>query len=390
MRSFHHSESVAHNRRTALSLTIAIVMTAGVVSSCKTSTQMDPPVLAGTPSPRVTEGRLTPPLINAAWAMRTKEHVDLWLHSYALLSADTTFVPYFRRGYRERLNTIRKQRNVSSLLDANRGKLLDGILSQPELGTSGQFLPFYFGSWEQMKNVIDMFIRNNGNPGTAADPNMRQYFGLLGAAFPNAKAREWLKMMAESADDENRKFYEDYWTSQSKSHALMVAKTDSLWQQHWRPQLQRFLNNTQQQNGELYLSLPLGGEGRTVHFGKSENAIAVPMIESMSEAEIVLYVVAHEATGAAASAAIADNTTPADQRAGTASRYEQIAAVRAGAMLLERTIPVAVPGYMRFYLQAVGKIPPADSKAMFASTFALPDAIRDALVRQFDVILGGI
>jgi hypothetical protein len=45
---------------------------------------------------------------------------------------------------------------------------------------------------------------------------------------------------------------------------------------------------------------------------------------------------------------------------------------------------------MRFYLQTTGRTPPTDPKAMFVSTFALPDSIRDALVRQFDVILGGI
>jgi hypothetical protein len=59
-------------------------------------------------------------------------------------------------------------------------------------------------------------------------------------------------------------------------------------------------------------------------------------------------------------------------------------------MLLERAFPNAVPGYMRYYLLAAGRTPPTDAKAMFISTFSLPDAIRDALVRQFDTILGGI
>jgi hypothetical protein len=91
-----------------------------------------------------------------------------------------------------------------------------------------------------------------------------------------------------------------------------------------------------------------------------------------------------------ASAAIADNVTPAEQRSGAASRYEQSAAVRAGALLLERTIPAVVPGYMRYYLQAAGRAAPNESRAAFASAFAVPDAVRDAISRQLDVILGGI
>jgi hypothetical protein len=53
-------------------------------------------------------------------------------------------------------------------------------------------------------------------------------------------------------------------------------------------------------------------------------------------------------------------------------------------------MPSAVPGYMRFYLQSAGRSAPTNPKAAFMSTFALPDAINDAIARQLDVILGGI
>ena len=53
-------------------------------------------------------------------------------------------------------------------------------------------------------------------------------------------------------------------------------------------------------------------------------------------------------------------------------------------------MPSAVPGYMRFYLQTAGRTPPNDPRAMFMSVFAVPDAVRDAIARQFEVILGGI
>ena len=64
--------------------------------------------------------------------------------------------------------------------------------------------------------------------------------------------------------------------------------------------------------------------------------------------------------------------------------------MRAGALLLERTIPSAVPGYMRYYLQAAGRPAPTDPRAAFATAFAVPDAVSDAIARQIEVILGGI
>lgn len=339
--------------------------------------------------PRTTPSGPTP-LVDAAWPVRSREHVDLWLHSYALLTPDSTLVPYFRRGYADRLSALRRQRGVSTQLDANRSALLQRLALNPSLATSGQFLPLYFESWEQMRQMVDLFVRAGGNPGASNDPTTRTYIALLAGAFPVAADREWLRLFTASVDDESRRFYHDYWTAESRAHAGVMGRVDTLWQRQWRPALTRFLNNTQQQSGELYLSLPLGGEGRTIHFGKQQNAVAVAFPDERDQADVVLYVFAHEVAGAVASAAIEDNTTPADRRSGTTSRYEQSAAVRAGALLLEKTVPGVVPGYMRYYLQQAGRTPPTDPRAMFTQVYALPDAVRDAITRQLEVILGGI
>ncbi len=330
------------------------------------------------------------PLVDAAWPVRTREHVDLWLHSFALITNDTTLVPYFQRGYADRLMAIRRQRGISTQLDANRATLRQRFEVNPSLATGSQFLPLYFESWEQMRQMIDLFIRANGNPGAANDPRAQSYLGLLAQSFPTVADREWLRVLAASVDDESRRFYHDYWVAESRAHQDVAGRVDTLWQRQWRPALTRFLNNTQQQSGELYLSLPLGGEGRTIHFGKQQNAVAGPFPADRDQVDAVLYVFAHEVAGAVANTAIVDNTTPADRRSGVTSRYEQSAAVRAGAVLLERTIPAAVPGYMRYYLQQAGRTPPTDARAMFLQLFALPDAVRDALTRQIEVILGGI
>jgi hypothetical protein len=330
------------------------------------------------------------PLIQSVWPVRTREQLDLWLHSYAMITQDSTLVPYFRRGYRERMAGVRRQRGVTSLLDTNRERLVARIAIEPSLATSGQFLPLYFASWEQMRQVMDKFLAGNGSPAAAGDQQTAAYFSLLAGAFPQGPDREWLRLFVQSVDDESRKFYHDYWTTELRARATVVAHVDSLWQRQWRPSLQRFLNSTQQQGGELFLTLPLGGEGRTVQLAKNETDVAGPMPESLAESDVVLYTLVHEITGSIANAIIADNTTPADRRAGVTSRYEQSAAVRAGALLLEKTIPAVLPGYMRFYLQQVGRAAPSDPRAAFMSAFAIPDAMRDAISRQIDVVLGGI
>ena len=363
----------------------ALILSAGCATTATPTRSPGPSPASGAST---TPGATTP-LVQTTWPVRTREHVDVWLHAYAMLGSDSTLVPYFRRGYRDQMLALRRQRGVTSMLDANRSRLLERVAIQPSLATGPQFMPFYFASWEQLRQVVDLFLRAGGNPRATNDPALQQYFAVLGASFQSAADREWLRLFVESVDDESRKFYHEYWLSESRARAGTIARIDSLWQRTWRPAFQRYLNNSQQQNGEIYLSLPLDGEGRTVNFSKVQNAVAVGLPDAQS-ADAVLYAFAHEVAGSVASTAIDDNTTPADRRAGKTARFEQSAAVRAGALLLERVLPSAVPGYMRYYLQATGRSAPNDPRAAFASVFAVPDAVSDAIARQIEVILGGI
>jgi hypothetical protein len=45
---------------------------------------------------------------------------------------------------------------------------------------------------------------------------------------------------------------------------------------------------------------------------------------------------------------------------------------------------------MRYYLRSVNRPVGANVQTTFTNTFAVPDTIRDALIRQLEVVLGGI
>jgi hypothetical protein len=45
---------------------------------------------------------------------------------------------------------------------------------------------------------------------------------------------------------------------------------------------------------------------------------------------------------------------------------------------------------MRYYLRSVNRAVGSNVQTTFAATFSIPDTIRDALIRQLDVVLGGI
>ena len=98
-------------RRAACGLAVAALgLATGCASGATSSRAPGPSPAAGSATPR--SGSI--PLLQLTWPVRTREHVDLWLHAYALLTQDTTLVPYFRRGYRDQLTTLRRQRGIST------------------------------------------------------------------------------------------------------------------------------------------------------------------------------------------------------------------------------------------------------------------------------------
>ncbi|MFI5228525.1 MAG: hypothetical protein ACHQWU_05625 [Gemmatimonadales bacterium] len=326
----------------------------------------------------------------ATWRVSTAEQVDLWLHGFALLTSDTGHVPFFARGYAQQIKALKAQKNLYTLLDANRQKLSERFAANPAL-TNAQFLAMYFPSFQEIVNATNDFIRSGGNPRAAADPQMQQEIGLLAANFPSPADRDWLRLFVQSLQDESTRFYHAYWTAEQQARSAAFTQVNQLWLSSYYPKLSRFLNNTQQGSGQLMLSLPLGGEGRTVSGSKQENIIAVDFPKTPDAAPDAIFGFVHEAVAQLVAEAITDNTTPAEQRSGATIGYQGNGSVRCGALLIKRVAPELLPGYMRFYLQTAAlSVPAGDPTAAFEAAFPLPPAILTAVGKQIDVVLGGI
>jgi len=320
----------------------------------------------------------------------TKEHVDLWLHGFALLTSDTGHVPFFARGYKQQITALKRQRNVFSQLDANQQDLSRRFATNPSL-TNAQFLAMYFNSFAEIVEATDFLVRSQGNPRASSNPDVQQRIAFLAANFPTAADRDWVRRFVEALQDENNRFYHDYWTKEQQTRGAAFAQFNQEWTAKYSPKLSRFLNNTQQPSGELLLSLPVGGEGRTVNDGKQANAIAVVFPRTPDASAEALYVFAHEIVARLVDEAIRDNTTPAEQRSGASGGYVGNGAVRGGALLLQRVAPELVQGYMRFYLQTLGvAVPAGDPSAQFATAFPIPAPVLTALGRSIESVLGGI
>ena len=369
--------------RAALRLTFVAGAAAAVLAACGAASQ------GGTTTPAPTGEPVAAAVNDAPWPIKTREHLDLWLHGFAMIQADTTKIPYFRRGYRDQMIVERNRRGVTTLLDQNRTALSARFAVNRNL-VGAQFVALYFGSWDEMSRAIDLFLQARGDPGRATQQGQQAVIAFLAGSFPSQQDRDWLDLFKRALTDESSKFYHDYWLTEQRSRAPVIAAIDSVWQKVYRPRLQTFLSRTQQQTGDLDLSLPLQGEGRTVTAGKRDNAIAIAFPDRREAAVEVVYVAVHEFIGAVANTAIADNVTPAERREGAVDRISSNGLVRGGALLLQKTAPELVDGYARYYLRAAGVSAAGDARAALVREFPIPDLIRDAINRQIDAVLGGI
>jgi len=208
----------------------------------------------------------------------------------------------------------------------------------------------------------------------------------LGTIYRTDADREWLKVFALSLTDEHSKFYEQYWREQQRALRPALAAADSQISQRYLKQLRSYLRGVQLQRGEVLLSLPLGGEGRSILQGQHSIAIGFPA--SPDSSLDAVYELAHEIVSPVAEQAVRERIAPTEFRAGIGAQLESPAKVRGGALLLQRAIPELVAGYERHYL-AEARIASggADLDSVFVRAFPLRQSIIDGMDQRLDEVL---
>jgi hypothetical protein len=349
-----------HTSTKRLATSLAVVLLAGCATAGTTGT-------GGGPSPSGTIGQNANP--SEVWGVKTREHLDLWLHGFAMVQDDSSLVPYFRRGYKNNLNAIKSRSNIVTQLDANNARLHARFASNPQL-VNAQFLALYFDTFDEMadSNRSRLSRRRRSSPGIESAG--RRGDRACRRIFPGQADRDWARLFVQSLRDEDTRFYRSYWDQQQRELGAVFTAVSSLWQNTYRARFQTFLNNTSQTAGEIYLSLPLDGEGRTLSAGKRQNATAVTFPLRSSDASESIYVIAHELVSSLVSTPSTTTSLPTIVRSGVADRYVAAGTVRAGLMLLQKIAPELATG-LRELLPAVG-----ESECRHQSSLHARDSIR--------------
>lgn len=342
----------------------------------------------------VAQGRSNsiPPRPVGPWPIKTREHVDLWLHGYALVSDDTSQVPLFRRGYRDSMIVVRNVAQQSSRLDSDLASLTQALATTPAL-LNGQFYPLHFTNFATLRVSLQQLTQTKGDLKSVRDRDLAQSVALAASYFNTPPMREFAEQLSAGLESESQRFYHANWLETQRNRAAVITRADSLWRTEWFPKLAGFLRGTGQRTGEIIVSPVVEGEGRTLTANPTTGpSMVVTLPPSLDRTAEVLYGIVHEAVGAFAAAAVTENITPRQKSAGMGDRLQTAAALRAGALLLQRTLPGEVAGYARFYLRAMGRPSASGANALAALEAAMPlDAgVLETMNKQLDLFLGGL
>ncbi len=355
-----------------------LAFTVGVAPACVTFP--DPTV--GAPPPPRNQG---PP----GWRVRTRDHVDLWLHGFALLQRDSATLSLFRPGYADRVRAAKDAAGVYSVLDANAETLTRGLAENPGL-VNAHFVPLYFASWLDTREAAETFLAAGGDVRRARDGDARFRIALLAQLFPTAADRDWLRLFVNGLDDERAQFHQRWWDEQQRENADVLAVTDSILRAEIDGRLRPYLRSSLLDRGDVALSWPLGGEGRSVLRGTDRITIAVTRPATRDSAVVAVYAFVHEIVAPAVDLAIREQDAPDDSLRTLADMYTTSGLVRGGLILLQRTAPELADGYARYYLHLAGRQPTADPQAGLARIFPLPAAIAQDIEQQIAAVLRGI
>lgn len=326
---------------------------------------------------------------SAKWPIRTREHVDLWLHGFAMITSESSGVPLFRRGYQGTLVTARTRANAVTDLDVNHDALAKRLRENPAL-INAQFLAFSFENWDDLVTAVDAFVKADGDPKRARSREDAAMFTALARLFPTQPDRDFARMLTNSLQNEKDVFFHSWWVDEMRRREATLAAVDSIWQREMLPRLQGFLTNAGMPEGDLILSLAIEGEGRTVTDPRGRSQVAVGFPDSPAHAMDAMYAVAHEIVGPLTGPAVDDNTTPAEKRSGLATTIGSYALVRGGALVLAHLSPALAADYERFYLGLAGVTFTGDPMPAFARTFPIPGPMLDSINRQISISFGGI
>ncbi len=247
------------------------------------------------------------------------------------------------------------------------------------------FVPLYFPQAGRTEVLTALTLLSKTETGIPRAPSAHTAFGLtaVGSVLSRPDQRAVLGQFVQALESEWQTFFEDWWRSGEARRLEWEADLQRIWQVEYAPPLASFLRKVNMEGGVVAVVPAIGPEGRIfagAPRNSADNVLVLSHPPGPGRAREVMFAMLREVSFplvrqvmARASVGSADQ----DEEESLAAR----AAVRSGALVLQRYRPDDVEGYQTLFLSQLGiSAPPGQAlKAAFEEAYRLDPALADAL-----------
>lgn len=322
-----------------------------------------------------------------SWRVQSAASSDLWFHAMAVIGYEGPGpLPMYDREYtRQVLDAKRRSGVYPTLLDRKATALRNAFYRDSAFEVL-HFLPLYFLALDAdaFLDAVRAITRQDSRALNALDPTTRNAVTALGSVLTTRRERDVLGDFLDALQEERRVFYDDYERESSRSRGQQITRAEQYWNASLAPALAHYLARSHFRNGLILVSPALGAEGRFVNPRRAEERGAVIAVglpaSALTEYTFALSAVRELCFPLVHEVIERDAGRPENRVA--AERLSSVAAVRCGALAVERYSPELSTAYQSQFLRAVGS--PSSGvniDAAFTRAFFLPPAIEASLRR---------
>ena len=366
-------------RRRALSGIAAALLGAGCAVP---AAQTAPPPAGGATIPGGGE-------LPAGWTFGTSEHLALWYHglSFVLPPLDSGTLPIYDAAERARALAAARRAGVARTpLEAAADSIAHEFAGSSSYDRL-QFLPLYFENADALFNAIRVWQQAEGNAQAAGSQQEAQAVTLLSSMFDTPRLRRWVVEFARVLQQEREAYYDAYWRTREPELTRLAAAAGREWAS-LEPGLAPLLRYSQATAGQALLTPSLAAEGRTVSLSQGYQRSAVGTGGARPSGADVAYELLHELMYSLVTPVVRDNVAPSLLRDLGEDAVSSRAAVRAGALALERLVPARAAAYREFYLGEAGRT--GSGQGALEAAYPLPPGLAAALPVAVDQALAGM
>ncbi|MBT8397552.1 MAG: hypothetical protein HKO65_13615 [Gemmatimonadetes bacterium] len=272
-------------------------------------------------------------------------------------------------------------------LDQRIGYFRDAFRRDPAFEVL-HFLPLYFprAGRDELFTALKLLVR--ADEGIPRAPSANTQFGLaaIGSVLASTSQRNVLGEFVAALEEEWAIFLQQRWREAASGRDQTLASLQQSWTGVYGPALAPFLEEVGMSGGMVAIVPAIGVDGRV--FGgspddKGDNVLVVSAPVQPDQGREAVYSMLREISFPMVRKVI-DGTGYTAANRGDSEALASRAAIRSGALILERYLPEELMEYQRFFLTQAGRSAPAGAgtETAFREVFPLDQALEQALRKE--------